>query len=252
MQRIVSLVNHKGGVGKTTSAVNIAAALAEEGKKVLLIDFDPQGSATEFLGNNGNGNALLQSLRNTTTLPVTSTVVNGLSLVPSGPTLGDARRNFSFSVGSELLGRCLKETGGNWEWVIIDCPPSMGLLTLSALKISSMVLIPVEANHLGLHGLLQMKEALESYHSNMPSVEIAGIIPCRIHPRRRVHRQIMEKLEELFPNKIAPTIRENVSLAEAPGTGRPVTLHARTSHGAHDYRNVTKWLLARVGEVTIF
>jgi chromosome partitioning protein len=115
-----------------------------------------------------------------------------------------------------------------------------------------MVLIPVEANYLGLHGLLQMKNALESYQSHVPAVDIAGIIPCRVHPRRRVHWKIMEELEQLFPGKVTPTVRENVSLAEAPGTGRPVTLCARTSHGAHDYRNVTKWLLSSTGEVTIF
>lgn len=252
MKKVVALVNHKGGVGKTTSAVNIAAGLAEEGKKVLLIDVDPQGSATEFLGQNGNGTALMHSLRNTEPLPVKSTVVDGLELVPSGPNLGEARQRFSLSVGSELLGRCLRETQGEWDWTVIDCPPSMDIFTLSALKISSMVMIPVEANHLGLHGLLQMKHALESYDSHLPRVDVAGIIPCRVHPRRRIHRNIMERLEELYPNKVAPTVRENVSLAEAPGRGRPVTVHARKSHGAHDYRNVTKWLLDKTGEVTVF
>ena len=252
MRKIISFANHKGGVGKTTSAVSIAAALAEEGKNVLLVDIDPLGSATLFLGIESDGSALLEALQKTAPLPVTSTAVKGLDLVASGPRLGEARRRFTYSIGSELLGKSLNATEGPWEWIMLDCPPGVDVLTLSALKASRTVLIPAEANHLGLHGLNQMLADLKSSHSEIPFIEVVGIIPCRAQPRRRMHGEIMKRFEELFPNKVTPIIRENVSLAEAPGAGRPVTLHARTSHGAHDYRTVAKWLLDRNGEVIVF
>ncbi|HUO78238.1 MAG TPA: ParA family protein [Thermodesulfovibrionales bacterium] len=237
--QVISIANHKGGVGKTTSAVNIAACWGEEGKKVLLIDMDPQGSASMSFGITNDGDGLLHALQRSAALPVVSTQVKDVDVVPSGPNLVVARQLFTGSLGKELLLRCIKQTQGDWERIIIDCPPSLGVLTVTSLWASKYAVVPVETTYLALRGLTQM---VESVKRDRPGIEISAIIPCRTHPRRRIHQEILERLEELFPGRVSPVIRENVALAEAPGLGKPVTLSAPRSHGAEDYRNVALWL----------
>jgi len=241
--QVISIANHKGGVGKTTSAVNIAACWGEEGKKVLLIDMDPQGSASMSFGITNDGDGLLHALQRSAALPVVSTQVKDVDVVPSGPNLVVARQLFTGSLGKELLLRCIKQTQGDWEKVIIDCPPSLGVLTVTSLWASKYAVVPVETNYLALRGLTQM---VESVKIDSPGIEITAIIPCRAHPRRRIHQEILKRLEELFPGRISPVVRENVSLAEAPGLGKPVTFYAPRSHGAEDYRNVALWLSAHI------
>ncbi|MGD0281917.1 MAG: ParA family protein [Dissulfurispiraceae bacterium] len=239
--QIVSVANHKGGVGKTTSAVNIAACWGEMGQKVLLVDLDPQGSASMSFGIENDGDEILQALQKTIALPVVSTNAEGVDLVPAGPHLADARQRFSGSIGKGLLVRCLKQMQ-DWENVIIDCPPSLGILTMAALWASNHVIIPVEANYLAMSGLNQMVNTVESVGNDHSGIAIRAVIPCRAHPRRRVHQAIMEQFEKLFPGKVSPIVRENASLAEAPGRGQPVILTAPKSHGAEDYRQVASWL----------
>jgi chromosome partitioning protein len=149
---------------------------------------------------------------------------------------------------NELLSECIQQTAGDWDIIIIDCPPSLGVLTMNALMASKHVLIPVEASFLGLRGLKQMVAAIETLKSRNAEINIEAIIPCRAQRRRRIHWEIMGNLEEMFPGKVTPIIRENVSLAEAPGHGKPVILTARLSKGADDYRIVTMWLGDRIGE----
>ncbi len=246
VRQVVSVVNHKGGVGKTTSVVNIAACWGELGKKVLVIDLDPQGSASLSFGVDDDGNALLQALQKTTPLPVQPTKARGVDIVPAGHGLAEARQKFSGIIGSELLLRCLKYTKEEWNFVIIDCPPSLGIFTRNALMASGHVLIPVEANFLSYNGLRQMIEAVNSFRSLNPSLAIRAIIPCRAQTRRRIHEEFLEKIGELLPGGISPTVRENVSLAEAPGRGMPVILYYPHSNGAYDYRRVAQWLLERL------
>lgn len=242
----VSVVNHKGGVGKTTCAVNIAASLGETGWKVLLVDFDPQGSASLFLGVEDDGARLLNALQKTTDLPIVREAAKGVDLVPSGPKLVEARQRFTLSLGRELLRRCLQRTHDDVDWILIDCPPSIGVLTLSALFASHRVIIPVEASYLALNGLKQFVSLLRPFEHEHGDVDIVGLIPCRAQPRRRIHGQILLELEQRFPGRVAPAVRENVSLAEAPGRGKPVTVSAPRSHGAEDYAAVTRWLLERL------
>ena len=243
MKHIVSIVNHKGGVGKTTTAVNLAAAIGESGKRVLVIDFDPQGSASMYLGVESDGKDLLDALASTSALPVVADVAEGVDLVPAGLGLVDARQRFTSALGVDLLDRCLHRTEGDWDWVIIDCPPSMGVLTLAGLRAGSEVIIPVEANFLALKGLNQLLEFLDSLSHKIRGIEVVGLVPCRAQPRRRIHREILEQLEQQFPGKVTPVVRENVSLAEAPGRGRPVTDCKPHSHGAEDYRQIGRWVL---------
>jgi chromosome partitioning protein len=245
MQQVIAIVNHKGGVGKTTSVVNIAASWGEMGKKVLVIDLDPQGSASLSFGVADDGNTLLQALQKTTALPVLPTKAPGVDLVPAGHGLAEARQKFSGIIGSELLMRCLKHTQGEWNFIIIDCPPSLGIFTQNALRTSAHVVIPVEANYLSYNGLCQMIESVEAFRLQNPALGIRGIIPCRAQTRRRIHEQFLEKLEALLPGGISPTVRENVSLAEAPGSGLPVIQYYPHSNGAYDYRRVAQWLLGR-------
>jgi chromosome partitioning protein len=192
-----------------------------------------------------DGSALLGALQKTASLPVLDTSAPGVQLVPSGPRLSEAGQRFSLTMGADLLARCLKRTPSDWHWVIIDCPPSMGVLTVSALRASHRALFPVEASYLALSGVVQMVEALRSMRSQIPDLEMVGVIPCRAHPRRRVHARVMAELEHMFPGKVSPVVRENASLAEALGSGQPVIRFAPRSHGAEDYREVAAWLRAR-------
>jgi len=246
VRQVVSIVNHKGGVGKTTSVVNIAACLGELGEKVLVIDLDPQGSASLSYGVADDRNALLQSLQKTTALPVLPTKAPRVDIVPAGPKLAEARQRFSGSIGNELLRRCFTYTDGDWAYVIIDCPPSLGIFTINALTACAHVLIPVEANFLSFSGLRQMIDAVQQFTSRNPALTIRGIIPCRARTRRRIHEAFLEKIEELLPGGVTPTVRENVSLAEAPQSGLPVILYAPNSNGAYDYRRVAQWLLDKL------
>jgi chromosome partitioning protein len=248
MRKIISVVNLKGGVGKTTTAVNIAACWGELGKKVLLVDIDPQGSSSASYGITDQGNELLNALRKREALPVVPTSVTEVDLVPSGPELVTADQMLMGTDNNELLSQCIRQTAGDWDLIIIDCPPSLGVLTMNALMASRHIIVPVEASFLGLNGLKQMVSAIEKVKAQNPDVTIEAVIPCRAHRRRRIHWEIMGNLEELFPGKISPIIRENVSLAEAPGRGKPVILTARMSKGADDYRVVTMWLSDRIGD----
>jgi len=242
MKKVVSVVNLKGGVGKTTTAINLAACWGELGKKVLIIDMDPQGSATISLGVMNEGNELLNSLQSMSALPVVSTQVPGLDLVPSGMALATVGMLPDESSGNDRLETCLEQTQGDWDLVVIDCPPSLGFHTINALMASRHVIIPVETSFLGLNGLKQMVTAIETCKLKNPDITIEAIIPCRAQRRRRIHWDIMDTLKEMFPRKVSPIIRENVSLAEAPGRGKPVILTDRLSNGADDYRLVTLWL----------
>ena len=242
MDGVLSLTNHKGGVGKTTSAVNIAHAFAEAGREVLIVDLDPQGSATLHLGIRDDGSRLLYAMQNAVALPVTSTAMERLSLVPSGPVFAEARQRFSGVLATELLARCFSRTQGPWDLVIVDCPPSLDMLTLNALRVSRYVVIPVEANHLALESVRQTLETIASARKDNRLLEMTAVMVCRSHPRRRIHKEIVRKLEKTFPGKVAPVVRENVTLAEAPARGLPVAAYAPHSSGAADYRLVAEWL----------
>ncbi len=242
MKKTVAVVNLKGGVGKTTTAVNFAACLGEMGRKVLLVDMDPQGSASLSVGIINEGSELLDALQTNSALPVVATEVHNLDLVPSGMAMATANQWFTGDNVNEILFHCLGQTRGDYDLVVIDCPPSLSFHTMNALMACQHVIVPVEASFLGLNGLKQMATAIESVKPQNPDIKIDAIIPCRAHRRRRIHWEIMDKLKELFPGKVSPIIRENVALTEAPGKGKPVIVTARVSKGADDYRLVTLWI----------
>ena len=245
-KKVISVVNHKGGVGKTTTAVNVSAIFGEMGKEVLLVDLDPQGSASLHLGIHDDGSSLLQAMQGTTSLPVVETKASGVYLVPSGPDFAQARLRFTGSIGADILSRCLSRTTGPWGLVFIDCPPGPDILTFGALKLSDYLLIPVEASHLSFRGIDQIRLSIEAMSTHNPGLTILGVVPCRAHPRRLIHKEIMGKLKKSFLKQIAPSVRESVKLAEAPGYGQPINLYAPQSIGAEDYRTLTQWVSRRL------
>jgi chromosome partitioning protein len=241
---LLSVVNHKGGVGKTTTAVNLAACLGERGYSALVIDLDPQGSASLALGFEDNGERLFQALQKTIPLPIEATMISGVDLVPAGPLLIGAWQRFAGALGKEILWQCLRYTDGSWDWIIVDCPPSMGVLTVAALHASNGVLIPVEATRLSVAGLHQMTATIDEIAREHRDrhLKLQAIIPCRTHIRRRIHGDIMLQLENAYPGLIGPLVRENAALAEAPAYGRPIITFASYSNGASDYRAVAEWI----------
>ena len=239
---ILAIVNPKGGGGKTTSAVSIAAVLGAMGQRVLLIDLDPQAGASLSLGVRDPGESILQAMHRTTAFPVVPTKAPGVSLVPSGHALTAARQHFSGEIGAGLFKRCLDRTENDREWVIIDCPPGDDILILGALRAAEHVLIPLETTYLGLTGLWQIIDTIEEMRNDGGRAEILAVIPCRAHPERPHHRKIMEKLGNLFPRRVTPFVREDDDIAMAPSAGLPITLYAPGSAGTADYRRVVDFL----------
>lgn len=250
--RTIALMNQKGGSGKTTTAVNLAAALAEHGKRVLVLDLDPQASASAWFGvmdggrelydlltgsNGTNGN--LADLARPTRVP-------GVDLIPSSAWLVGLERALASEIGSELLvRRHVERLPAAWSFLLVDCPPTLGLLAVSALVACDEVLVPVEAHVMALAGLAALMQTVERVRERLnPALAITGVLPCRYDARTNHSREVVERLRERFGRCVLRSpIRENVRLAEAPSFAQPITVYAPTSAGAEDYRAVAAELL---------
>jgi chromosome partitioning protein len=242
MKKLISFVNLKGGVGKTTSSVNVGAIWAKKGYKTLLIDLDPQGSATHYLGIDDSGEELLLALQRTSSLPFISLSIDNFFLVPSGRKLSEAISRFPIEYGIEIIERSIQRTEGDWDVVLIDCPPSISVLTYGALKASSVIVVPVEANFLGLKGLEALMALLADIKKKDIKKVIDAVIPCRAHPRRLSHKKVMQELKNLFPDKITPPVRESASLISSVESKLPVVIYNPRSTGALDYIEIATWL----------
>jgi chromosome partitioning protein len=251
--RTIAIVNQKGGSGKTTTSVNLAATLAEKGKKVLLIDLDPQYSATQWfdITNGGRGVFDLFADPENTDLEklVFETSAERVSLVPSSPWLVGAEKALSTEPGAE---QCLKEKikelpKGRFDYILIDCPPTLGILTLNALNAVTEILVPVECHVMGLHGLAQLWKTVELVKKRQnPDLNITGIVACRVDHRTKHGKEVVEKVRAKFPELAFSTeIRENVRLAECPSQGAPITTYASLSTGAADYRRLADEVIAQ-------
>jgi chromosome partitioning protein len=247
MSIVISLLNHKGGVGKTTSTINIGAGLVEMGKKVLLIDLDPQANLTLSLGINRQKVTIYESLRGESEL-VPFSVKPGFDVITSSLDLSGAEMELINEAGREyILRELLSPLSTVYDYVLIDCPPSLGLLTLNALTSSRYVIIPLQTEFLALQGLAKIKQVIDKVQFRLnKKLEIGGVLATMYDNRRVLNRDVVETIHKYFAEKVFKTyIRDNVALAEAPSQRKDIFSYSPKSPGAEDYLSVVKELLQR-------
>ena len=247
--RIYALANQKGGVGKTTSAINLAACLAEAGEHSLVIDLDPQANATSGLGERANGVSTLDLLDGAplATLARPTRFAN-LDLVPAKPELAAASVELSALAGGErYLADALAEATERWSFVFLDCPPSFGPLTVNALAAADRVIVPVQAEYYALEGLSQLLGSIELVKTRLnPGLGIAGILLTMVDGRTRLAAQVEAEVREHFGELVfATSVPRAVRLAEAPSHGLPAIAYDRRSPGAEAYWKVAMELVER-------
>jgi chromosome partitioning protein len=250
---IIAMCNQKGGVGKTTSTINLGAALAEVGRKVLLVDFDPQGSLSVGLGVNPHTleysiyNVLLG--RDTTVENViNSTKVPGLDILPSNIDLSAAEVQLVSEVAREqTLLRVLEKIRDRYDVILIDCAPSLGLLTINALTAADKVIMPLECEFFALRGIALLNDTIVKVQDRLnPQLEILGILGTMYDPRTLHSREVLERVVQAFGDRVFHTvIRRTVKFPETTVAGEPITTYATTSPGAEAYRNLAREVLAR-------
>ncbi len=250
--RVLAISNQKGGVGKTTTAVNLATAMAAIKKRVLVIDLDPQGNASTSLGidqknreigtyNLLMGDAVLSEA-------VVPTSVPGLGVVPSGVELAGAELELiDIENRQECLKKAIADVGTDWDFILIDCPPSLGLLTLNALVAADAVMVPLQAEFLALEGISHLVRTIERVKKSFnPTLEIQGIVLTMVDKRNNLSEMVESDVREYFGGKVyTTTIPRNVRISEAPSHGKPVLLYDFQSKGARAYLDLAGEVLKR-------
>lgn len=247
MAIIISLLNHKGGVGKTTSAINIGAGLVELGKRVLLIDLDPQANLTLSLGVPRQKYTIYEALRGEAELHP-FTVKPKMDVVTSTLDLSGAEMELVNEAGREYIMRELFSIiQDSYDFIIIDCPPSLGLLTLNALTSSRYVIIPLQTEFLALQGLAKIKQVIDKVKMRLNrNLEIGGVLATMYNHKLVLNRDVVDTIHKYFGEKVFKTyIRENVALAEAPAQRKDIFAYQPKSNGAQDYLDVCKEILER-------
>lgn len=244
---IISLLNHKGGVGKTTSAINIGAGMVELGKKVLLIDLDPQANLTLSLGIPRQKVTIYEALRGEGDLDP-YTAKPGMDVIVSSLDLSGAEMELINEAGREyILRELFTPFMEQYDYILIDCPPSLGLLTLNALTCSQYIIIPLQTEFLALQGLAKIKQVIDKVKFRLnKNLEIGGVIATMYDSRRVLNRDVVETIHKYFGEKVFKTyIRDNVALAEAPAQRKDIFDYSPRSSGAEDYLNLCKEILVR-------
>ena len=242
MGKIIAISNHKGGVGKTTSTLNIGAALQRMGKKVLLIDLDPQANLTQSLGLMDHTPTIYEALRGEAQLDPIE-VLPGLDVVTSTLDLSGAEVELSSEPGKDyILKELLEPLRSRYNYILIDSPPSLGLLTMNALAAAQEVYIPLQAHYLALQGMSKLQEIVEKVRKRLnKGLRIGGVFVTQYDQRKVLNRNVAETIREHFPAETFRTaIRDNVALAEAPTQGLDVFRYAPKSTGAADYQALAK------------
>lgn len=250
MSQIIAILNQKGGVGKTTTAINLGAYLAKAGKKVLVVDFDPQGNATSGLGLNKESietssyDILFRPSEIVTAIQETD--IAGLNIIPTNTGLAAAEVELVDRPSRELL---LKKAiaGLDYDYILIDCPPALGLLTVNALSAAHQLMIPVQAEYYALEGLGQLLGVMQRVrHGLNKNLELMGVVVTMYDSRTSLSEQVYGELKKHFGDKLFKSIiPRNVRLAEAPSYGRPISEHDRWSKGARAYRQLAKEVMSK-------
>ncbi len=252
MTKIIAIANQKGGVGKTTTTVNLSACVAQAGKRVLCVDIDPQGNSTSGLGVNKDEPeySIYDVLINGVPVKdaVVKTKVEGLDLLPSRKELSGAEVELVSVLSREtVLKRALSTIRGNYDYVFIDCPPSLGLLTVNALTAADTLLAPIQCEYYALEGLSDLMNTVKLIHANInPSLQVEGVVLTMFDARTNLSAQVVDEVKKFFKNKVYKTIiPRSVRLGEAPSFGLPITLYDGKCAGALAYQALALELIGK-------
>ena len=245
--RVISISNHKGGVGKTTSAINIGAGLNLLKKKVLLIDLDPQANLTQSLGLINQERNIYGALRGEYKLEPIE-IFKGLDVIPSTLDLSGAEIELSSEPGREyILKELIEPLRASYDFIIIDSPPSLGLLTINSFTASDEILIPLQAQFLALQGLAKLVEVIDKIKGRLnKGLIVGGVFITQYDSRKVLNRDVVETIQAHFKDQVFKTkVRDNIALAEAPAQGLDIFRYSSKSYGAEDYLALSKEVLKR-------
>ena len=250
MARIIVFVNQKGGVGKTTSAINIGAALASLDHRVLLIDFDPQGNLSSGVGGSPDGAGVYQVISGLRQLKdvIIPTKVPGLFLAPSSIDLSGATVELVDKEDrNEYLKRAVATVDADYDFILVDCPPSLGILTLNGLNAANEVIIPLQCEYFALEGLSLILQTIGLVQKSMnPSLKVSGILLTMFDGRTKLSQQVVRQVSEYFRDRVFKTIvPRNIRLSEAPSHGLPVLQYDPACIGSRSYKAVAEELINR-------
>lgn len=257
MYKIVAIANQKGGVGKTTTAVNLSSCLAYKGKKVLLIDNDPQGNATSGLGidKNSINKSIYDVLINDDEIEdvFLSTMLDNLKVCPSSIQLAGAEVELVSMISRETrMKKAISNIKGNYDFIIIDCPPSLGLLTINSLTAADTILVPIQCEYYALEGLSQLMNTVKLVQKHLnPRLDVEGVVLTMFDARTNLSIQVVDEVKKHFRNKVYRTvIPRNVRLSEAPSFGLPIILYDAKSKGAECYLELAEEVIEYTEEVS--
>ena len=247
MPKVIAIANQKGGVGKTTTAINLSACIAYKGKRVLIIDIDPQGNTTSGLGVDKKeiNKSIYDVLINDENIEnvILDTVVENLKLCPSNIQLAGAEIELVSVISRETrIKRVLEGIKHNYDFIIIDCPPSLGLLTINSLTAADTILVPIQCEYYALEGLSQLMDTVKLVQKHLnPSLDVEGVVLTMFDARTNLSIQVVDEVKRYFRNKVYRTIiPRNVRLSEAPSYGLPIILYDPKSKGAECYLDLAE------------